>query len=230
MERRTTERARGVVALLGVAVALWSGCGSAERSEPTKASAEAGTPGSTAAAPGSTAPAPGAVAPVGAAPGAAPGGAPGAPGGAPPGVIVNAPGAPSPAAPASGARSAVPSTTEWDGVGEVTVLGSSALACETKGVREWVRVSCRGDDPARGKPTNVKVERNGGAETFTFASGGVASLVFPFEVGTDVAAVFAWERQSHRFESQWPRGAPRPTAYGRFSPAGGGLQMKPVGR
>lgn len=225
MTRRTgTMGMRSVVALFGVAVAFWSGCGSSSGSDPTKASAEPGAPGSSAAA------APGAVAPGAAPPGgAAPGGAP--PGAASPGVIVNAPGTPpSPAAPPGGARSAVPSTAEWDGVGEVTVLGSSALACETKSVREWVRVSCRGDDPARGKPTNVKVERNGGAETFTFASGGVASLVFPFEVGTDVAAVFTWERQSHRLVSQWPRGAPKPTAYGQFSPAAGALQMKPVGR
>jgi hypothetical protein len=121
-------------------------------------------------------------------------------------------------APAAG-RSAVPTTEEWNGVPEVTVLGSSALECETKQVREWIRVSCRGDAPGRGKPTSVKVERGGGAETFVFASGGVASLVFPFEVGTDVQALFQWEKQQHLLVSQWPRGAPKPTAYGKFGPA-----------
>jgi nucleoid-associated protein YgaU len=129
-----------------------------------------------------------------------------------------APATPPPAAaPAVGGHSAVPTLEEWNGVGEVTVRGSSALECETKGVREWIRISCRGDSRERGKPTSVTVTRGGGAEVFTFASGGVASLVFRFEVGTDIEANFGWERGgTHRFVSQWPRGAPKPTAYGQF--------------
>lgn len=121
------------------------------------------------------------------------------------------------ATPAVGGHSAVPTVAEWNAVqGEVTVRGSSALGCETKGLREWIRVSCRGDAPDRGKPVNVTVNSGGGAETFAFGAGGVSSLVYRFEVGTRVAATFRWERASHQFLAEWPRGAPKPTAYGKF--------------
>src|SRR5687768_13823004 len=46
---------------------------------------------------------------------------------------------------APGGRSAVPTLDEWNAqTKEVTVRGSSKLNCETKMVREWLRVSCRG--------------------------------------------------------------------------------------
>jgi hypothetical protein len=189
----------GALVALGLAVAALSACGSKDDAKPAPEAAKT----QQAAPPPPVAPPPVAQPPQPVQPAAA---------GAPPGAAAPAP------APAGG-RSAVPTTDEWNGVAEVTVLGSSALNCETRMVREWVRVSCRGDEPTRGKPTSVKVERGGGAETFTFASGGVASLVFPFEVGTDVQALFKWEKQSHRLVSQWPRGAPKPTAYGKFNPA-----------
>lgn len=117
----------------------------------------------------------------------------------------------------AGSKSAVPTVAEWNAVtGEVTVRGSSALGCETKGLREWVRVSCRGDDPGRGSPLNVTVNDSKGAETFTFASGGVASLVYRFEEGTQIKASFAWTNLGKSFVAEWPAGAPKPTAYGEF--------------
>ncbi len=189
-----------VLLALGVAIAALAGCGS--KDDDAKPAPEATRPAQ------AVQPAPQPVTPQPAAQPVQPAGAAAAPG----------PAAAAPTPAPAGGRSAVPTTGEWDGVPEVTVLGSSALGCETKGVREWVRVSCRGDEPARGKPIAVKVERGGGAETFVFSSGGVASLVFPFEVGTDVQALFTWERQRHRMISQWPRGAPQPTAYGKFNP------------
>lgn len=118
--------------------------------------------------------------------------------------------------PAAG-HSDVPTVAEWQAVtGEVTVRGSSALGCETKGLREWVRISCRGDDPGRGSPLNVTVENAKGAETFKFASGGVSSLVYRFEEGTKIEATFSWTNGSHQFVAEWPPGAPKPTAYGVF--------------
>lgn len=127
-----------------------------------------------------------------------------------------------PAAPPSGSaapagQSPPPTTDEWNKVtGEVTVLGSSALACETKGLREWVRVSCRGDDKVRGKPTAVTVENSKGKEVLKFASGGVTSIVFRFEAGTKVEATFKWERLTKKFLSEWAPGAPKPNAVGQF--------------
>ena len=68
---------------------------------------------------------------------------------------------------------------------EVTVKGSSALNCETKIVREYLRVSCRGKNDSGGTPTAVKVTRGGRGEVFTFASPGVTSLIVPFVSGVE---------------------------------------------
>ncbi len=144
----------------------------------------------------------------------------------PPDTSPTATGVAPPEPPKIAGRSAVPTQEEWAGVGEVTVLGSSKLGCETKGVREWIRVSCRGDDRQRGTPTGVSLTKGGGkGDTFTFASGGVASLVYPFFEGQHIEATFSWQRTRKGFKAEWPRGAPKPTAYGIFE--GGDAHLKP---
>lgn len=128
-------------------------------------------------------------------------------------------------APSPGGRSPVPTLDEWSGVGEVTVLGSAKFDCETKLVREWVRVTCKGNARERGQPTGVTITRGGGkGDTFTFASGGVASLIYPFYEGQNLEASFVWQRQRKSFKAEWPRGAPKPTAYGIFE--GGDAHLK----
>lgn len=119
----------------------------------------------------------------------------------------------------SSGRSSVPTLAEWNAqTREVTVTGSSALGCETKMVREWLRVSCRGTNAVRGRPTGVTVlsGNTGKGEFFTFAKGDVASLVFPFVEGTNVTAKFDFTQGAHVLTSQWPMGAPMPQAMGRF--------------
>lgn len=119
--------------------------------------------------------------------------------------------------PAQAGRSAAPSVAEWNGAPEVTVRGSSALSCSTQALREWLRVSCRGKNDTGGTPTNVTVSSaNNKQEVLTFAAGGVSSLVMPFVEGADVTATFSWTDKSHTFKSKWPRGAPKPAAYGEF--------------
>ncbi|NUO54227.1 MAG: hypothetical protein HOV80_35725 [Polyangiaceae bacterium] len=122
-------------------------------------------------------------------------------------------------------RSAVPTVDEWTKAPEVTVLGSDKLDCETKQVREWIRVSCKGESKERGKATNVTITKGGGkGDTFTFASGGVASLIYPFYENQALEATFRWEKTSRGFKAEWPRGAPKPTAYGIFQ--GGDAHLK----
>ena len=123
-----------------------------------------------------------------------------------------------PAKPTLGGHSAVPTLDEWNGVGEVTVKGSSALGCETKMVREWVRISCRGKSADGGKPTGVTVDRGdkNKGDVFKFVSGGVVSLVYPFVDGTDFQATFTWSDGVHPMTSTWPHGAPKPNAVGEF--------------
>ena len=129
-----------------------------------------------------------------------------------------------PAAAAPAGRSAVPSIDEWNAqTKEVTVKGSSALNCETKMVREWLRVSCRGKNFSGGEPTGVTVTSGGGrGDDFVFSSAGVASLVVRFVEGVDLQAQFTWSDRSHTLRVWWPRGAPEPPPKGEFQgvPAG----------
>ncbi len=140
--------------------------------------------------------------------------------------------------PAAGGRSPVPTQDEWRNVTkEVTVRGSGALSCETKMLREWLRISCRDKNPTGGTPTGVSVTSGGGhGDDFAFASGGVASLVVAFVEGVSIDAVFTWTDDSRTLHVVWPRGTPEPSDKGVFDggraapPAAGGRQKCKVNR
>ncbi len=117
-------------------------------------------------------------------------------------------------------RSPIPGVAEWASAREITVKGSSALGCETKIIREWFRVSCRGKNDTGGTPTGVVITRGGGhGDTFAFASGDVTSLVFPWADGTEIEAVFSWTDKSHKLVAVWPHGSPEPAVKGVFEGA-----------
>ncbi|MBW2456935.1 MAG: hypothetical protein JRI68_20645 [Deltaproteobacteria bacterium] len=101
----------------------------------------------------------------------------------------------------------------------MTVKGSSALNCETKMVREWLRISCRGKNDTGGTPTTVQVTKGGRGQVFTFAAGGVTSLVMPFIDGTNLEAAFSWTDKSHKLVAHWPHGAPKPPIIATFEGA-----------
>src|SRR4051812_37398799 len=91
-----------------------------------------------------------------------------------PGQGLANPGARPPAPPPG--RTLMPTFDEWSSQRkEVTVKGSSALGCETKMVREYLRVSCRGKNDSGGTPTTVKVTKGGRGEALTFATAGVTA-------------------------------------------------------
>jgi hypothetical protein len=113
-------------------------------------------------------------------------------------------------------RTPVPSLAEYAAAREVTVKGSSALRCETKMVREWLRVTCRGKNDTGGLPSGVVVTRGGRGETITFAAGGVTNLITPVLEGTDFEARFSWTDKSHPLEVRWARGATKPVVVGEF--------------
>jgi hypothetical protein len=116
-------------------------------------------------------------------------------------------------------RSAVPTLDEWSSqMREVTVKGSSALRCETKIVREYLRIACKGKVDPEGTPTGIKILKGGG-EALTFAHGGVTSLIFPFVDGTDFEGVFSWTNKSHKLVVAWPKGAKQPVIVGTFEGA-----------
>lgn len=116
-------------------------------------------------------------------------------------------------------RSAVPSLSQYAAAREVTVKGSTALNCETKMVREWLRVTCRGKNDTGGTPTTVRVSRGGRGETIVFAAGGVTSVITPVLEGTDFEARFSWTNKSHPLVVKWPRGTQKPIVLGEFQGA-----------
>lgn len=113
-------------------------------------------------------------------------------------------------------RSAIPSFSEYASAREVTVKGSTALKCETKMIREWLRVTCRGTNDTGGTPTTVSVTRGGRGETIPFAAAGVTNLITPVLEGTDFEATFSWTDKSHTLSVKWPHGSKKPLVVGEF--------------
>lgn len=128
-----------------------------------------------------------------------------------------------PAAPTSGSESKTgiptsgtskpPTVAEWGAVGEITVRHSTPLACETKLVREWLRVSCRTSDGTPNQIQGVKLTRgkdSGGIPPFV--KKGVASIVTQVKPGIDADWTFEWSEWGKRVLTvKWPNGAPAPT-------------------
>lgn len=108
-------------------------------------------------------------------------------------------------------RSAVPTVAEWDSVPrEISVSRSTPLNCETKMLREWLRVSCRPKSSTGGTPTGVKHKLGPEADTYYFSKGGIASLVTPVKRGKHQESIFTWTDKVQTLVIDWPHGAPRP--------------------
>lgn len=111
--------------------------------------------------------------------------------------------------------SQVPTLAEWNAVPrEITLKGSGTLGCETKMLREWLRVSCRlhGDD----HPIDVKkASASSDVQVFVFQGKDVSSLVTQVVKGREVHANFAWDTKGNHWgatlDVTWPSGNPRPT-------------------
>lgn len=108
-------------------------------------------------------------------------------------------------------KSAPPSVAEWNAAREITVRRSTPLGCETKMVREWLRVSCRGKNDKGGTPLVVNKTNGCGADTFFSSSGGVTSVVTPVRRGGTCDVSFGWTIGGAALWVRWPNGAARPT-------------------
>ena len=123
-------------------------------------------------------------------------------------------------APLPAGRSTAPTLAEWNSLKkEVTIKGSSALKCETKIVREYLRISCHGKNDSGGTPRAVKVLRGGHGEALVYAAPGVTSLVVPYIEGTDLEAVFSWTDKAYKLKAAWPKGSKQPAIVGVFEGA-----------
>jgi hypothetical protein len=141
---------------------------------------------------------------------------------------------PSSAAPSSSAAAASsaaapegpPTSEEWETAKEVTVTGSTALGCETKRVREWVRVLCAKPNDAAGTPVGVKLKKaevlqvgevqNHRKNVKTSSEEGSTMLMAKYVEGADVEAVFSWTDKEKLLVLWWPTGKPEPRQVGAF--------------
>jgi hypothetical protein len=115
-------------------------------------------------------------------------------------------------------RSEIPTVSEWNAAAKVSMAGAAGSGCETKRVREWLRVSCRGKNAwSQGTPTGVRVDEGGKYDTYTFARGGVASVVVAVVEGTKLEASFMWsDGEVRQLVVSWPKGSPRPASPAAF--------------
>ncbi|MFO0756067.1 MAG: hypothetical protein U0359_06230 [Byssovorax sp.] len=109
--------------------------------------------------------------------------------------------------------SAPPSVAEWNSVPrEITVKGSSALGCETKMLREWLRVSCHKKGTLT--PTDIKTESSGGQQAYVGMFGTTSSVVVQVIRGRQYSANLSWDdkgvKSTARLLVDWPSDHPRP--------------------
>lgn len=110
--------------------------------------------------------------------------------------------------------SGVPTLAEWSAVPrQVPVRGSSRLNCETKMVREWLRVTCLKN--AKGNP--VEVYDESGQRAFTFTGYGKNSVVLRVIHGEVYKTRYVWDKDGKRSGAQlvvsWPADVARPELY-----------------
>jgi hypothetical protein len=114
--------------------------------------------------------------------------------------------------------SPLPTAEEWTTAREIVVEGSTPLRCETRKVREYVRILCRKLGSLGGRPTAVKLISGGRGEALTESHPGLTSLIVPYEPGSEVTAEFSWtnERQELYLSWRYDNDRTMPASLGRF--------------
>lgn len=120
----------------------------------------------------------------------------------------------------------LPTGAEWETAKEIVVTGSTALGCETKRVRTWVRVLCAKPNDSGGTPVSVKLQKtevihgtdvkNHRKNVTTSSDGDVTTLVAQYIDGVDVEALFSWTDKQAHLVLWWPGGKPEPRQLGAF--------------
>ena len=122
-----------------------------------------------------------------------------------------------------GARSKVPTKAEMDAADDVAIDGAKELGCETRMVREWIQIACRGSGAKA--PTYVEVTKGKTKDTLVATIPGVSmSVKTPYEPGVELEATFWWGDSAKKLTlAKWPLKKKRPVPIGALSDAGSGL-------
>ncbi|HET7501256.1 MAG TPA: hypothetical protein VFK02_09650 [Kofleriaceae bacterium] len=105
-------------------------------------------------------------------------------------------------------RSPIPMPEVFRQAPEVIVTGSSDAACETKQVREWLRVLCSRTENHR--PLAIDIERDDGHQALPMVMPGMVSLLIPIVAGRELAANITWSDRTQVLRVRWPDDATRP--------------------
>jgi hypothetical protein len=117
-----------------------------------------------------------------------------------------------------------PTPAEWAKASEEEVRNAKKLGCETKFVREWLRVSCRAGEDKQSQITGLKWIEPGKkpADFYELVkANSVASVVFPIRKDTSVRVEFSWTNNpandtggfSRLLIVSWKAGLPKPAVY-----------------
>lgn len=119
-----------------------------------------------------------------------------------------------------------PAAADWETAKEVVVTGSTALGCETKRVRDWVRVQCAKPNDSGGTPVSVKLQKtevihgadvkNHRKNVKVTSDGDTPTLVAQYIDGADIEALFTWTDKEKVLVLWWPGGKPEPRQLGAF--------------
>jgi hypothetical protein len=138
-----------------------------------------------------------------------PKGAPSATASAAPSATASA--APSATASAGAERTPEPELAEWGKAREISVKGSGKLACETKMVREWLRVMCVNRNAEDGAPVGIAISKgrhdHAKGENLR-AVNDITTLIMPVVPGTDAEIDFKWANGGHALTVRWPEDRP----------------------
>lgn len=129
---------------------------------------------------------------------------------------MNAPPKPKTALALPEGRSWSPTEDEWRREKENTVKGSTAAGCETKRVREWLRVRCQAkedDDDVE----LIEVLAGGHGDARAYRNEG-AVLILPLVKGDTAKARFVWGKTERELVLQVPASGPESFAFGAEVP------------
>lgn len=123
--------------------------------------------------------------------------------------------APPPVARASRAVSPMPLPAQWRAAPEIVVAGSTAARCETKVIREWLRVFCLPAEPydLDGAPRAIAITSDHSHGAHVMVMPRSAALTVALKPGDSLVADFTWGRGGQqRLDVTWPADGKRPRA------------------
>jgi hypothetical protein len=120
-----------------------------------------------------------------------------------------------------GPRSKAPSKAELDAAPDLAVDGAKDLGCETRMVREWLQIACRGSGAKA--PTFVEVTKGKTKDTLVATiPGSSMSVKTPYEPGVELEATFYWGDKAKKLVlAKWPLKKKRPDPIGSLNDATG---------